>query len=248
MTPVLIMYAFLIPETALFILARHAKKGTLSVIIKALCTITVLVTAAAGTALHAEGSTAYMVLIVAGLALGLAGDVVISADFIAGAVLFGLGHICYSAAFLQISVYAQYAAPLLVVLYALFLLVLRKKIFPKNAAPYTRNTVKPPPYVGASPVSRLSDEQFEKLFKASRIPVMVYGFIILSMLSLAATLPFSSLFGGLLMLLGAVLFVISDALMAWKALVRYSNRLDSVSLFCYFIAQSLFAVSVFTLA
>ncbi|MCL1874423.1 MAG: lysoplasmalogenase [Clostridiales bacterium] len=92
------------------------------------------------------------------------------------------------------------------------------------------------------------------LFRKSRIapgklliPGILYSLIITFMVSLAATIPLSFPGCGFVLFSGAVLFFLSDAISSWNSLKRFSKRLDALSLYCYYIGQSLFAVSIFSL-
>jgi len=86
------------------------------------------------------------------------------------------------------------------------------------------------------------------------VPVLVYGIIVIYMLSLSLTIPFSVFPLGLILFFAGVLFATSDALLAKNNFsasagtgVSYpsSVRREAVLLFFYFLAQSLFAVSVY---
>lgn len=92
------------------------------------------------------------------------------------------------------------------------------------------------------------------LFQKSRIspgklliPGIIYSLIITIMVSLCATIPFSFPGSGSVLLSGALLFFLSDAISAGNSLKRFNERMDTVSLYCYYIGQSLFAVSIFLL-
>lgn len=79
------------------------------------------------------------------------------------------------------------------------------------------------------------------------IPVFIYSLIITVMFSLAATIPFSVSEGGVLLFLGAALFTLSDIMFAYKKFCNFTTKLDAISLGCYYIGQSFFAVSIFLL-
>jgi uncharacterized membrane protein YhhN len=87
-----------------------------------------------------------------------------------------------------------------------------------------------------------------------KIPVIMYSIIIISMLSLAVTMPFSQFPGGLILLFAGIFFVISDAILAYNCFPNLrclnsnltpADRRGIVSLSCYFFGQSLFAVSIY---
>ena len=89
-----------------------------------------------------------------------------------------------------------------------------------------------------------------------RVPIIAYSIIIVCMLSLALTMPFTGSPGGLLLLFSGTLFTASDIMLALynNSITKTGtpgkkseNLLGIVSLVCYFTAQSLFAVSVYLL-
>lgn len=214
MLRVAVMYLLLIPEVALFIHTRHNGMKVLPVVLKALCTATILLTGLIWTFGPPENANIYGVLISAGLFLGLMADVAICINFLSGMLFFALGHLCYIAAILRVSSHAQLAVPIFAVIYLAVIVLFRGS--------------------GLSPGKLL-------------IPVAVYSVIITVMLSLAATVPFSAPVSGSVLLSGASLFTVSDAMLACITFGRPDKKLDTICLYCYFIGQSLFAVSIFCL-
>jgi len=79
----------------------------------------------------------------------------------------------------------------------------------------------------------------------NKIPFLIYGTIILVMVSIALLLPFSIGYLGILPAVGAFLFVLSDLLLARNILVRVTALSDAVSLYCYYAGQLIFAMSVY---
>ena len=229
-----VMYALLIPSAAAFMRAKAKKQMLLATIFKGMSTWIII----CGALALSIGSplSLFTILIVAGLAMGLAGDVSLSLPghgLMSGMVFFALGHIGLviamvfvlgSAALITIPVFAV----LLV-----FLIFLQRKL-----------GVSPPP----------------KLKK----PVFAYTVIITCMLSLALTTPFYVFPTGLVLLFAGLIFTISDLALAVNSFPKKSETdTDEAehdadapttqpaasstvfSLTCYFLGQSLFAVSVF---
>lgn len=241
--PVLIvLYVLLIPGTAVYLYYKHRQgaDAPLSVGLKAACTTLIVLVSIIGTAAAPESARLFSVLISSGLVLGLVGDVVICqkkpGGFLSGMIYFALGHLCYIGAFLVLSTHRLWAVPVFAVVYLPFLYLAHR------LSRYIGNLL---------------------------IPVAVYGGIIVAMLSLSATVA-CSVPGGALLLVAAVLFSVSDGLLAYNTFqpsraqmqpdglsaLQYcfeiykslaGTKSDSVSLYCYFIGQSLFAVSLFLL-
>lgn len=69
--------------------------------------------------------------------------------------------------------------------------------------------------------------------------------VILAMVSIAVLLPFSIGPIGMLPAVGAVLFVLSDFLLARNMLVKVTRLSDAVSLYFYYLAQFILAMSVY---
>ncbi len=78
------------------------------------------------------------------------------------------------------------------------------------------------------------------------IPILAYAAIIGAMVSLAASSVTTPC--GLLLLTAALLFAISDSMLAFGKVVNVLNTgQELICEYCYFIAQSLFAISVYLL-
>lgn len=85
-------------------------------------------------------------------------------------------------------------------------------------------------------------EKAGKLF----VPILVYAAVIATMFSLAASSVTTSC--GPLLLIAALLFTESDSMLAFGKVVKELNTTQElVCEYCYFIAQSLFAISVYLL-
>jgi len=230
--PVIIMYVLLVPCAALFIYVKHRaeeKPTVTATIFKGVSTLIILCAALIGTLSTFGQSSVFSVLIIAGLAMGLAGDVAISLSkqdklgLAAGMFFFGLGHLCYIAALIIVSRLVLASVLIFVTLYAIVFVVLLR-----NRA------------------------NLKKLF----VPVLVYSAVITYMLSLSVTVPFSVFPSGLILLVAGILFVLSDVLLAknnFPASGTFvpnpsTGRREVILLICYFLAQSLFAVSVYYFA
>ncbi len=72
------------------------------------------------------------------------------------------------------------------------------------------------------------------------VPSAGYAAVIAAMLSLAVTVTDAAP----LLLPAAVLFAVSDFMLAFLTFTEHNKRLDRVSLWCYYAGQSLFAVAV----
>jgi len=79
----------------------------------------------------------------------------------------------------------------------------------------------------------------------NKIPFLIYGTVILVMVSIALLLPFSIGSLGILPAVGAFLFVLSDLLLARNILVKVTALSDAVSLYCYYAGQFILAMSVY---
>jgi len=230
--PVIIMYILLIPCAALFIYVKHRaeeKPTVTATVLKSVSTWIIIFAALIGTLNTFGQPSVFSVLIIAGLAMGLSGDVAISLSkqdrlgLKAGMFFFGLGHICYIAALIIVSGLALVSVLIFVALYAVVLIVMLRK----------RTNLK-------------------ELF----VPVLAYSAVIMYMLSLSFTMPFSVFPIGLILFVAGVLFVLSDTLLAKNNFPASgtsvpcpaTSRREVVLLICYFLAQSLFAVSVYYFA
>lgn len=218
------MYALLIPCVATFMYSKSKQKQSLpATIFKGLSTWIII-----GGALALAMSfplNLFTVLIIAALAMGLAGDVALSLPghgLRSGIVFFALGHVGLVAAMISaLGSIPLIAVPIVAVLFTLLMLVQRK--------------------LGVSPPEKL------------RIPVIAYTAIISCMLTLALMAPFYIFPSGLALLFAGVLFTVADLTLAVNSFSKKSDldgesaTADSkvFSLSCYFLGQSLFAVSVF---
>lgn len=241
----IVLYLLLLPSVALYIHAKHSggSNAPLAVGVKAWSTALIVLAALVCTAAVPAPLRLYAVLVTAGLVFGLIGDVVIcqpsAGGFLSGMIFFALGHLCYIGAFAHLSTRRLWAIPVFVVAY-LPVLVLLCRI--GRAKPKMRKML---------------------------VPCAVYAAIIITMLSLAVTMAFSGLepLGGVAVAAAGVLFVLSDSLLAYQTL-KYKltadgasflqgyhgayqdkgrRRLDAFTLYCYYIGQSLFALSVWLL-
>ena len=219
----IIMYLLLIPCVVLYMYFKFGKREFLATATKGLSAWIIL----AGALFAVQGTelSMFSTLIIAGLAMGMAGDIALSLPkpgFTSGMLFFGFGHICYIIAMILISGSLIYPLAAFIILYSAYLLA------------YHKLKIVPP----------------ENL----RVPIIAYSIIITCMLSLALAMPFTKFPGGLLLLFAGALFTASDLMLAFnnhpitktKTPGKESgNLLGIVSLVCYFLAQSLFAVSVY---
>lgn len=227
----LIMYILLIPCAALFIRTKHTHEGEIlpAAAIKAACMAVIIVPAVISVADSPEHTRIYAILIASGLVFGVIGDVLIcvegSEGFWFGMFYFGVGHLFYIAAFLRVTKHGLWAIPAFIIIYILFILFAVKLIIRPRRMP-DGNTVS----------GRLI-----------LITGFVYSLIITCMLSLALTIP-CSVPRGSVVCMGAVLFVISDATLAYGKLEKpKGTALDTFSLSCYFFGQSLLGLSIWCL-
>lgn len=236
-----VMYVLLIPCVVLFVRAKHKAGGSapLTVALKAASTTVIALTAIAGLAGARESMRLFAILVAAALVLGLVGDIVICQPETGG---FLSGMVYFALGHLcYVGAFLQVSAHAAWAVPA-FLII----------------------YGGfLAVVLRLA-----KKFANMLVPTAAYGAIISAMLSLSATIPFS-LSRGYILTAAAVLFAVSDGLLAYNvysgagntnelSFLRHccnsfhqtpngSRSLDWVSLCCYFLGQSLFAASVFCL-
>ncbi len=236
-----VMYVLLIPCVILFVHAKHKMGGSapLTVALKAAGTTVIALTAVVGLADTRESMRSYAILVAAALVLGLVGDIVICQPEPGG---FLSGMIYFALGHLcYVGAFLQVSTHVAWAIPA-FLIV----------------------YGGfLTVVMRLA-----KKFANMLVPTAIYGAVIAAMLSLSATVPFS-LAKGYILTAAAVLFAVSDGLLAYntysgagntneRSFLRHccntfhqmpngSRSLDWISLCCYFIGQSLFAASVFCL-
>lgn len=237
-----VLYVLLIPTVAVYLHYKHRRGSDAPLVVglKAACTTLIVIAAVIGGTLSPETARTFSVLITSGLVLGLVGDVVICqkepGGFLSGMIYFALGHLCYIGAFFVLSTHKLLAVPIFIVIY-LPLLYLAHRM--------------------------------SKFIGNLLIPVAIYGGIIVTMLSLSVTVALS-VPGGVLLLAAAVLFSVSDGLLAYNtfrpsgdlllrdgmSVLQYcyeaykslaGTKLDTVSLYCYFIGQSLFAASLYLL-
>lgn len=236
-----VMYAMLIPSAILFIQTKHKIGGSapMTVALKAASTTIIVLTAVVGLAGSRESMHTYAILVTAALVLGLVGDIVICQPEPGG--------------FLSGMIY--FALGHLCYIGAFFRLS-------------THVVWAVPPFLVIYGIFLAVVTRLAKKFANMLVPTLLYGAVIAAMLSLAVTAPFSVSRGYILMA-AAVLFAISDGLLAYHtygsagntneiSFLRHcctalhqmssaSETLDWVSLCCYFAGQSLFAVSVFYL-
>lgn len=236
-----VMYLLLIPCVILFVHAKHKAGGSapLTVALKAASTAVIALTAVAGLAGARESMRSYAILVAAALVLGLVGDIVICQPEPGG---FLSGMIYFALGHLcYIGAFLQVSTHVLWAI-PVFLVI----------------------YGGfLTVVTRLA-----KKFANMLVPTAIYGAVIAAMLSLSATAPFS-LPRGYILTAAAVLFAVSDGLLAYNTYSSAGNTnelsflrhccntfhqmadsrrpLDWISLCCYFAGQSLFAVSIFCL-
>lgn len=212
-----VMYLFLLPCTALFLRIKHTEgdDNGKAMAAKAACILSAIVPAVLSTSRAAEGNRYYALLITVGLILGLTGDIIICRKE-GGGFVFGMLYFAVGH-LCYIGAFVHKSRHLfwgILIFAAVLLLVFAFAGYKKL--------------------------QLGKML----IPVVLYCAILVGMLSFALTLPFSEARGGI-PALGAVLFVISDAIVGYGAYgCPKSNRLDTFGLYCYFIGQSLFAVSI----
>ena len=236
-----IMYVLLIPCTIVYIHTKHRRGGSapLTVGLKAACTSIIVLAAVVGLAGSLESMHIFAILVTGGLIFGLVGDVVICQPEPGG---FLSGMIYFALGHLcYIGAFLRISTH---ILWALPVFLVIYGIF-------------------LTVVIRLA-----KKIASLLIPAAIYGAIITTMLSLSATVPFS-ITRGYILSVAAVLFVISDGLLAYNSFIGVNNTketsflrhcctvfhkthnsgrpLDWLSLCCYFAGQSLFAVSIFCL-
>lgn len=236
-----VMYVLLIPCSVLFIHTKHKMGSTapLAVALKAASTIIIVFAAIVGIAQIRVPLHIFALLVTGGLVFGLVGDVVICQTEPGG---FLSGMIYFALGHLcYIGAFLRISTH---VLWAVPVFLVIYGIF-------------------LTVVIRLA-----KKFANMLVPTAIYGAIIATMVSLSTTVPFS-VPRGYILSAAALLFMVSDGLLAYNTFVSAQDTneksflqhcytafhqmadtrrlLDWISLGCYFAAQSLFAVSIFCL-
>lgn len=217
----ILMYILLIPGVALFVKSKYklGSDNPKTVAIKAACTALIVFSAIIGISGDQEGFRIYSLLIASGLVLGLIGDIVICQKADGG---FLSGMIYFGLGHLcYIAGFFQISSHRLSAV-PIFIVIYAIVVFV---------------------AVRLKLKLGNML-----VPTMLYAGIIAAMVSFAVTMPFSVEYG-LVMLFGAVLFAVSDSLLAYGVYGgSESPGLDAFGLYCYYIGQSLFAVSIYCIS
>lgn len=217
----IVMYLFLIPCTALFLRIKHVggDDTAKAMSVKAACTLSIIIPALVSTA-GAAGGTAKIggfcgILITAGLIFGLTGDIVICRREGGG---FICGMLYFAVGHLcYIGAFFSRSRHLFLGMAVFAAVILLLLVFAWRRKLHLGKML---------------------------VPVAAYCGIITGMLSLALTLPFSAE-RGWISAVGAILFAVSDAIVGYGAYgCPKSRALDTFGLYCYFIGQSLFAVSI----
>lgn len=234
MTGFIIMYLLLIPGVAWFLHSKYVYKGEFlpTAGIKGGCTLLIVFCSVVQAANAPETLRVYAIWITFGLAAGLVGDILIcgkgNEGFWFGILYFGLGHVCYITAYLHISAHPLRAIWIFLVIYSLVILTAVRLLIHKKKENSMRQG-------GLKEVSN----------KMVILAAIVYSMTITVMVSLSATVAMSVQYGWIVCL-GAVLFAISDSLLAYGKMVKeVSKGMDCFGLYCYFIGQSLFAMSIY---
>jgi uncharacterized membrane protein YhhN len=79
----------------------------------------------------------------------------------------------------------------------------------------------------------------------NKIAFLIYGSVILIMVSIALLLPFSVGIWGIVPAVGAFLFVLSDFLLARNLFIKSTPFSDAVSLYCYYAGLLTLSASVY---
>ena len=242
MWPLIVFYLLLLPCVGLFIHSKQTAGGTapLTIDLKAGSTVLITLAALILCASAPEALSLYGIFITAGLVLGLVGDIVICQPTTGG---FLSGMVFFALGHLSyIFAFAGQSIHRLwavPVFVVIYLPFLLLLVTLSRETPALRNMV---------------------------APVAVYGALIITMLSLAVTLAFSAP-RGLIIPVGAVLFAVSDSLLAYQTFQKKpaencitflqhccntyhapaNKALEAFGLSCYFIGQSFFAISIYLL-
>ena len=236
-----VMYVLLIPCMVLFIHTKHKMGSTapLAVALKAASIIIIVLAAIVGVTGIRESMHIFAIFVAGGLVLGLVGDVVICQTEPGG---FLSGMIYFALGHL-----CYIGAFLRISTHAIWAVPVFLVIYG----------------IFLTVVIRLA-----KKFANMLVPTAIYGATIATMVSLSTTVPFS-VPRGYILLAAAMLFMVSDGLLAYNTFVSAQDTneksflrhcytafhqmgdtrrlIDWISLCCYFAAQSLFAVSIFCL-
>jgi len=217
------MYLLLAPCVFLHIYFKNKDRDMLSTVFKGLSAWVIFL----GALFAVQGTdiSIYSALIIAGLSMGMAGDIALclpNPGFTSGTLFFGLGHVCYIIAMIFITGNILYPILAFVLLHTVCLFLYRK------------SGVDTP--------------------KDLRIPLLGYSILISCMISFAFTMPLTVFPKGLILVYAGLLFVASDIMLAYGIFSsdktqqegkKSESKMGIISLTCYFLAQSLFAVSAF---
>jgi uncharacterized membrane protein YhhN len=196
--------------------------------------------------------------LLAGLLLCLLGDIVLGINFFGGMGAFLLGHFCYITAFCKLAPLQLWS----IVLFIMLLFLAYTRVYP--LIPKTNNNTHPNRLmqnIDVQDTNRLMqniDVQDTNLLMSNKgdvrrarhaiinkLPYMIYGTVILAMVSIALLLPFSIGQPGVLPAIGASLFVFSDLLLARNMFLKVTPLSDAISLYSYYAGQFVLAMSVY---
>lgn len=219
MVILVIMYVLLLPGVFLFIYLKHHNGGDLpkTVAVKAACTTLIVLASVIGTANYWQGASNLVpLLITAGLVFGLVGDVVICQSARGG---FFSGMVYFAIGHVcYIAAFVSLSKHLLWSIPVFIVIYLLFLFF------FRKSNMHPGLLL---------------------VPMLIYAAIITAMVSLSVTMPFSAK-NGLILLVGAILFAISDAILAINSFSKSNGqKSDSFGLCCYFLGQSFFALSIY---
>ena len=202
--------------TPVFLILKY-NKNTKAVYVKG--TLTLILLAAAiyvGLSGMWVKQELYPYLICAGLFLGFLGDVGLEVKFVYGIAAFLAGHLFYIAAFLYLGGFTWFSIVVFMVFFAIMFGVFK--------------ILKP---------------EFGKML----VPVTAYTLIIGAMLAVSVVMPFSA--GKLsftqinLIVIGSILFVIADFLLAIYTFLKNKYPIRVVNIHIYYFAQILLAASLY---
>lgn len=161
--------------------------------------------------------------LLAGLLLCLFGDIVLGIHFEGGMGAFLIGHFCYISAFRKLAVFHPLSIGLFIILFLVFIFF----------------------YSSLLKTNKNSNVHNTNLSIFIIVLFLIYGTVILVMVSIAFMLPFTIGTFGILPAIGASLFVISDLILARNILIRVTPLSDAVSLYSYYAGQFALAMSVY---
>ncbi len=220
-----ILIPLLLLQSVTMVIYSLSKSNKLAA--KMACSAVFIATGIASMILTRDNITLYSALIIAGLVFGAIGDYALEVkifgrDFIYGLISFLVGHVLYAAAF-----YFAFDPPL----HQHIVLLLIGTVIITSAG------------VGAVFLFKIPVKRY-------KVALLIYSVTISAMIATSGVRSFTlisqgNILAGVLMLTSSLLFAVSDTVLGLAIHGITYKFSDNVILFAYYIAQTLFAVSIY---